>query len=56
MNPDLHSLSGIAKKFALQSKNEVFKDVDGGEDDKMNRILWFYAKGNKTYPQYPKGK
>ncbi|MEI6087529.1 MAG: alkaline phosphatase family protein [Bacteroidota bacterium] len=56
MNPDAHSLSGKAKKFALQSKNEVFKEVDGGEDDKMNRILWFYAKGNTTYPQNPKGK
>jgi phospholipase C len=29
MNPDLHSLSGKAKKFAQQSKNEVFKEVDG---------------------------
>jgi YVTN family beta-propeller protein len=56
MNPDANTLSGKAKKFALQSQYEVFKEVDGGEDDKMNRILWFYAKGNTTYPQNPKGK
>ena len=51
MNPDVHSLSGKAKKFAIQSQNEVFKDLDSGEDDKMNRILWFYAKGNSNYPK-----
>ena len=51
MNPDAHSLSGKAKKFAIQSQNEVFKDLDSGEDDKMNRILWFYAKGNSNYPK-----
>lgn len=56
MNPDAQSLSGRAKKFALQSQNEVFKEVDGGEDDKMNRILWFYAKGNTAYPNKPNGK
>ncbi|MBY0482623.1 MAG: phosphoesterase [Chitinophagaceae bacterium] len=50
MNPEINALSGKAKKFALQSKNEVFKDVDGGDDDKMNRIIWFYARGNKAYP------
>jgi YVTN family beta-propeller protein len=53
MNPNAHSLSGKAKKFALESQNEVFKEVDGGEDDKMNRILWFYAKGNTAYPNKP---
>jgi len=24
--------------------------VDGGKDDKMNKILWFYSKGNVAYP------
>ena len=24
--------------------------IMGGEDDKMNRIIWFYSKGNEKYP------
>ncbi len=51
MNADLHSLSGKAKKMAMLSKEEAFKEVDGGNDDSMNRILWFYAKGNIAYPK-----
>ncbi len=51
MNKPLHSLSGKARKFALQSQNEVFKDVDGGDDNKMNRIIWYYAKGETIYPE-----
>jgi YVTN family beta-propeller protein len=50
MNPELHALSGKAKKMATLSKEEAFKEIDGGNDDTMNRILWFYAKGNKAYP------
>ncbi|ULQ53786.1 alkaline phosphatase family protein [Flavihumibacter fluvii] len=50
MNKGLNSLNGKARKFALQSLDEVFNEVDGGQDDKMNRILWFYAKGNQPYP------
>jgi YVTN family beta-propeller protein len=51
MNPELHALSGKAKKIATLSKEEAFKDVDGGNDDTMNRILWFYAKGDMAYPK-----
>jgi hypothetical protein len=36
--------------MALASQNEVFKEVDGGKDDLMNRIIWFYTKGNQPYP------
>ncbi len=54
MNNELHALSGKAKKMALLSKEEAFKEVDGGNDDSMNRILWFYAKGNTTYPKFNK--
>ena len=50
MNKPLSSLRGKAKKFALQSLHEVYNEVDGGADDEMNRIIWFYAKGNKPYP------
>jgi hypothetical protein len=50
MNKPLQSLSGKAKRFAKQSQYEVYNEVDGGEDDKMNRIIWHYSKGNKVYP------
>ena len=50
MNKPLNALGGKAKKYALQSQQEVFNEVDGGEDDAMNRIIWFYAKGEVKYP------
>jgi len=28
-----------------------FNEVDGGKDDAMNRIIWFYAKGEAKYPE-----
>ena len=49
MNKPMQSLSGKAKRYAKQSQNEVYNEVDGGEDDKMNRIIWFYSKGNEAY-------
>ena len=54
MNKSLLALRGKAKKYALQSQNEVFNEVDGGEDNAMNRIIWFYAKGNAKYPKMGK--
>lgn len=54
MNAPLNSLKGKARKFAIQSLHEVFNEVDGGEDDKMNRIIWFYARGNEPYPEIRK--
>ena len=50
MNQPLKTLTGLSKKFAKQSMYEVFNEVDGGEDDKMNRIIWFYSKGKEKYP------
>lgn len=49
MNKGLNGLRGKARKYALQSQEEVFNEVDGGEDDAMNRIIWFYAKGVTKY-------
>lgn len=51
MNKPLNALHGKERKYALQSRDEVFNEVDGGEDDTMNRIIWFYAKGDAKYPQ-----
>jgi YVTN family beta-propeller protein len=50
MNRPLAELKGKAAYFAKLSAGRVFKDVDGGEDDLMNRILWFDVKGNTNYP------
>ena len=51
MNKPLQGLRGKERKFALQSQDEVFNEVDGGEDDTMNKIIWFYAKGDVKYPE-----
>jgi len=50
MNKPLAELKGKAAYFARASANQAFKDVDGGDDELMNKILWFDAKGDATYP------
>lgn len=50
MNKSFTEIKGKASYYAKLSANSVFKDVDGGEDDIMNRILWFDAKGDVKYP------
>lgn len=54
MNKPLAELKGKARKYALESLNEVFNEVDGGRDDAMNRILWYYIKGDQKYPEIKK--
>ena len=54
MNKPLAALKGRASYYAKLSAGSVFKEVDGGEDDIMNRILWFDAKGDTKYPVYGK--
>jgi YVTN family beta-propeller protein len=50
MNPGLQSLNGKALHFARKSMLPEFDGVDRGNDDLLNRILWFAAKGNTPYP------
>jgi hypothetical protein len=50
MNKSLTELKGKAAHYARLSANSVFKDVDDGDDDTMNRILWFDARGLAKYP------
>ncbi|MFZ0281369.1 MAG: alkaline phosphatase family protein [Bacteroidales bacterium] len=50
MNKLLSSLSGKALHFAKKSMLPEFDRVDSGNDDLLNRILWFAAKGNTPYP------
>jgi YVTN family beta-propeller protein len=51
MNKGTASFSGKAKKYALLSASSQFDKIDGGNDDLLNRILWFAAKGNEPYPK-----
>ena len=50
MNKSLSLLKGKALYYARLSKESAFKDLDSGDDDNMNRILWFDAKGDIPYP------
>jgi hypothetical protein len=50
MNPELTSLRGRELHFARKSMLPEFDGIDTGNDDLMNRILWFASKGNKPYP------
>ena len=51
LNPQLMSLSGKALYYAKKSLLPEFDAIDGGNDDLLNRILWFEARGNASYPE-----
>ncbi len=50
LNPPLASLTGKALHYAKKSMLPEFDGVDAGNDNLLNRILWFAAKGNIPYP------
>jgi hypothetical protein len=50
MNSELTSLNGRALHFARKSLLPEFDGIDSGNDDLMNRILWFASKGDIPYP------
>ena len=50
MNPGLTQLSGKALYYARASMRPEFRGIDKGNDDLLNRILWFDSKGNLPYP------
>lgn len=52
MNPALSSLSGKALYYAEKSAENTQEGVDTGNDDLMNRILWFSVKGEAAYPKW----
>ncbi len=56
MNPLLSSLKGKEWYYAKQSLRPEFEHIDGGNDDLLNRILWFSANGKKVYPKNLAGK
>ncbi len=51
MNKPLSALTGSALYYAKLSAKNAKEGTDKGEDDEMNRILWFAAKGKTPYPK-----
>jgi hypothetical protein len=49
MNKPMASLNGKALYYAKLSLR-VYKDLDGGDDRNMNRIIWYSMKGEEKYP------
>jgi hypothetical protein len=56
MNPILNKLKGKALTYAKQSLRPEYDHLDAGNDDVLNRILWFSSKGKKGYPFRLAGK
>jgi hypothetical protein len=56
MNPQLNALKGDALHFAQKSMEPQFNGIDTGNDDLLNRILWFSMKGKERYPKRFSGK
>lgn len=50
MTAPVSSLSGKTLHYAKKSMLPEFDGVDSGDDDLLNRILWFAAKGDTPYP------
>ncbi|RWY54053.1 bifunctional YncE family protein/alkaline phosphatase family protein [Mucilaginibacter gilvus] len=56
INPGIAKLKGAELHYAKLSLRPEYDHIDGGNDDVMNRILWFAAKGKKAYPANLAGK
>jgi hypothetical protein len=56
MTAPMSSLSGKMLHFAKMSMLPEYDGVDSGDDDLLNRILWFAARGNEPYPSKYVGK
>lgn len=50
MNKSLSSLKGTALYYAKAALRPEFNHIDGGNDDLLNRMLWYSAKGKVRYP------
>jgi YVTN family beta-propeller protein len=50
MTAPVSTLKGKALHFAKMSMLPEFDGIDSGNDDLLNRILWFAAKGDVPYP------
>ena len=55
MNPDPKKLKGQALIYSEESVKHGFYQIDKGNDDLLNRILWFSVKGKQPYPVHYAG-
>ena len=56
LNPPEEALAGPARHWAAQSLAQNFDEVDAGDEDTLNRILWFAMKGSGApYPAHLAG-
>ena len=51
MNPDLTALRGKALHYAKKSMESQFNHIDGGDDQLLNRIIWFALRGGRSFPK-----
>ncbi|MCB8994675.1 MAG: beta-propeller fold lactonase family protein [Bacteroidales bacterium] len=56
MNAALEDMDELALKNAKLSLEQQFEGIDTGDDQVFNRILWYYAKGNVSYPKKYSGE
>ena len=50
MNKPVEKLEGKARKVALKSLELDFDVEDRADEDTLNRIIWFSARGDEPYP------
>ncbi len=50
-NKDRSQLSGQELNYSVLTSTPDYQYVDRGNDDLLNRILWFMAKGKQPYPK-----
>ncbi len=51
MNKPPQELKGQSQRYTRQSMDYAFHRIDRGDDDLLNRIIWFSAKGETPYPK-----
>jgi hypothetical protein len=51
LNPSASVLRGMARRLALASARQNFKEPDRIDDDLMNRATWASVKGGVPYPE-----
>ncbi|HVX27680.1 MAG TPA: bifunctional YncE family protein/alkaline phosphatase family protein [Parafilimonas sp.] len=51
MNRSVSELNGKAKQYAAASMQPQYDHIDGGDDNLLNRIIWYSTMGKKPYPK-----
>jgi|WetSurMetagenome_2_1015567.scaffolds.fasta_scaffold02843_7 YVTN family beta-propeller protein len=51
MNKSTATLTGKARKYSELSNSHQYDNIDNGDDDLLNHILWYMAKGDIPYPR-----